>query len=254
MTPAQEFDSGSTVLKNFPAPVDIAASFVVTLVSNRRQLRTNRETLTEFTQSRGWALKATSMISKILSGREVRTAFLVVAAIVGSWVTLRIIAISVAYSPWTGLWAIAMLALLLYSTAGRWVSWLPGLLIFGVMNSLAGLVTQRVPTHPDAPVSIGVASLLVLFYTAGAIAFYYFDPAKLSSIDRCAVLVYLACIVIPAVFAPNDLSAVNPVLLWSMIVGAAAPAVALFVRRVYRPSIRRKRFRGRSGDVDRGTG
>ena len=107
------------------------------------------------------------------------------------------------------------------------VRWLPGLLVFGAINSFLGLITHHVPTNRGVEVSAGIASLLLAFYTIGCIVSYHYDATHLSAVDRLSFLTYLFCMVWPA-FAPNNLSAVTPIVTWSTGVGMAV-LVASFV-------------------------
>lgn len=134
---------------------------------------------------------------------------------------------SFSYSRWAGFVLLAVIAATLYATAPRWVRWVPGLLVFGVLNSLLGLITRHVPTNPSMAVSAGVASLLLAFYAIGCIISYHYDATHLSAADRLALLVYLVCMIWPA-FAPNNLATVTPVVAWSTSVGMAA-LIASFV-------------------------
>src|SRR5262245_25891168 len=68
-----------------------------------------------------------------------------VIAAISVLLTLRILGLMFAYSPTTAFLAGAILLFLLYSTARRWVEWLPSLLVFGVFNSLIGLITHHSP-------------------------------------------------------------------------------------------------------------
>ncbi len=125
-------------------------------------------------------------------------------------------------------------AILLYLTASRWVRWLPALLIFGVINSLFGLVTHHVPTNSRAPVSMGVAGLLLAFYTVGCLISNQYDAGHLSMLDRAALVVYLFCMVWPAFGAPNDLSKLTPILAWGASIGMAALVASFVAHRIRR--------------------
>ena len=98
------------------------------------------------------------------------------------------------------------IAIFLYLTASSWVRWLPALLIFSTINSFFGLVTHHAPTNSRAPVSMGVAGLLLTFYTVGYLISNRYDAHHLSILDRAALVVYLFCMVWPAFGSPNDLS------------------------------------------------
>jgi hypothetical protein len=150
---------------------------------------------------------------------------------------LWILGASFAFSRWAGFVLLAFIAAILYATALRWVRWLPGLLVFGVLNSLLGLITRHVPTNPSVAVSAGVAGLLLAFYTTGCIISYHYDATHLSALDRLALLMYLFCMIWPA-FAPNNLATVTPAVAWSTSIGMGvliASFVAHRVRRGKRP-------------------
>jgi uncharacterized membrane-anchored protein len=143
---------------------------------------------------------------------------------------LWILGASFSYSRWAGFVLIAVIAATLYATAPRWVRWLPGLLVFGVLNSLLGLITRHVPTNPSMAVSAGVAGLLLTFYAIGGIISYHYDAAHLSAVDRLAFLVYLFCMIWPA-FAPTNLSTVTPIVAWSTSIGMAVLIASFAVHR-----------------------
>ena len=134
--------------------------------------------------------------------------------------------------------AITPIAIFLFVTASRWVKWLPSLLFFGVMNSFMALITHRAPTNSDAVVSTGVASLQLVFYTVGCIVSNLYDSVHLDRVDRCSFLVYLTCIIWPAVASPNDLSVVTPPVTWSVCIGTTLLVAARATHQ-----IRHKRFR-----------
>ena len=140
---------------------------------------------------------------------------------------LWILGASFAFSRWAGFVLLAAITAILYATAPRWVRWLPGLLVFGVLNSLLGLITRHVPTNRGVPLSAGVAGLSLAFYAIGCIISYHYDATHLSAVDRLALLVYLFCMIWPA-FAPNNLATVTPVVAWSTSMGMAA-LIASFV-------------------------
>lgn len=165
--------------------------------------------------------------------RAIRFASKFLLVVLGVVVALRVVWASFAFSRWTGSLALAVTAIILYLTASRWVRWLPGLLIFGIVNSLIGLMTHHAPTNPQVAVSAGVAGLLVTFYTVGCIVSYHYDAAHLSVVDRLALLLYLFCMVWPA-FVVNNLASVTPVVAWSTTIGTAALTASFAVHRVRR--------------------
>lgn len=148
----------------------------------------------------------------------------------GAVAALWILGASFAFSRWAGFALLAFIAAILYATALRWVRWLPGLLVFGVLNSLLGLITRHVPTNPSVAVSAGVAGQLLAFYTIGCIISYNYDAAHLSAADRLALLVYLFCMIFPA-FAPNDLATLTPAVVWSTGIGMAVLIASFAVHR-----------------------
>lgn len=165
--------------------------------------------------------------------RAFRFASKFLLVMLGVVVALRLVWASFAFSRWTGFLVLAVTAIILYLTASRWVRWLPGLLIFGIINSLIGLITHHAPTNPQVAVSAGVAGLLVTFYSAGCIVSYHYDAAHLSVVDRLALLLYLFCMMWPA-FAANDLATVTPVVAWSTTIGTAALLISFAAHRVRR--------------------
>ncbi len=144
--------------------------------------------------------------------------FLVVA---GALAILLLFRVAFAFSGWAGFGLLSVLTIILYVTVDRWVRWLPGLLIFGVVNSLLGLITHQVPTNPHVVVSAGVAGLLLLFYAVGCVVTYHCDAAHLSGLDRCALLVYLYCMIWPTLVARKDLANVTSDIAWSVSIGVA---------------------------------
>jgi len=145
-----------------------------------------------------------------------------VAIISASLIAVRLIGMAFVFSRWTGFLAGAVILIVLLWTAPRWVNWLPGLLIFGVVNSVAGLLSHRVPTHPEAPVSSLVAVLLVIFYTGGCIVTSRYDAAHLSAFDRGALLTYSFCMIWPAFLVGKNLTHFSPIIGWSVGIGVTA--------------------------------
>jgi len=165
--------------------------------------------------------------------RTLRFAGKFLLAVFGIVAVLWLVGASFALSRWAGFVLLAVVAIVLYATAPRWVGWLPGLLVFGVINSLLGLVTHHVPTNPGVAVSAGVAGLLLAFYAIGCIVSYHYDPTHLSGLDRLAFLVYLFCMIWPA-FAANNLATVTPVVAWSTSIGMAALIASFAAHRARR--------------------
>ncbi len=151
-------------------------------------------------------------------------------AVLAVIIALRLIGAAFAFSRWTGFLVVIVIAIMLYSTARHWVQWLPGLLIFGVINSLIGLLTHHAPTNPQVKVSGWVAGLLAIFYAVGCIVSHYYDPAGLSIMDKLALLLYLPCMILPA-FATSNLATVTPLVAWSMSIGMAVLIASLAIHR-----------------------
>jgi hypothetical protein len=155
---------------------------------------------------------------------------LVLLAIV---VALRLVSLSFALSRWAGFLAVSIIGIVLYATAEHWVRGLPGLLAFGVFNSVLGVATHHAPTNPRVMVSEGVAGLSLAFYTVGCIVYWLYDDSSLSVVDRLAVLVYLFCMVWPA-FAVNNPVTLTRAVAWSTGVGMTAIVGAFAGRRARR--------------------
>jgi hypothetical protein len=153
--------------------------------------------------------------------RTLRFAGKFLLAVLGIVAALWLVGASFALSRWAGFALLAVVAVVLYTTVPRWVVWLPGLLVFGAINSLVALVTHHLPTNPGVAVSAGVAGLLLAFYAIGFMVSCNYDATHLSAGDRLALLVYLFCMIWPA-FATNNLSTVPPVVAWSTSIGMAA--------------------------------
>jgi hypothetical protein len=170
--------------------------------------------------------------------RTLRFASTFLLGVLGIVAALWLVGASFALSRWAGFVLLAVVAVALYSSVPRWLGWLPGILVFGVLNSLIGLVTHRAPTNPGAVVSTGVAGLLLGFYAIGCIVSYNYNATLLSATDRLALLVYLFCMIWPA-FGPNNLAAVTPVVAWSTSIGMAT-LLASFV--AHRPRAAKKRL------------
>jgi hypothetical protein len=158
--------------------------------------------------------------------------FLLVAT--GVIAALLLFRFSFAFSRWAGFTLVGILAIVLYTTAPRWVGWLRGLLVFGVFNSLLGLTIHHALNNPRVTVSAGVTSLLLAFYLVGWRASYYYDSAHLSAVDRCAWLVYFACMTFPACVDHKNLATVTPDIAWSVGIGVAAIGVSLTTHRMRR--------------------
>ncbi len=147
---------------------------------------------------------------------------------------LLILRASFGYATWAGFVALGAIVIALYMTAHRWVVWLPGLLIFGVLNSLISLITHHAPTNPHVVVSVGLAGILLTFYGVGCVLSYYYDPATLSILDRCAWLLYLACMILPAFSAEESHGAVTPTILAELAIGMVAIVISFAIHHIQR--------------------
>lgn len=159
----------------------------------------------------------------------------VLAVLAALVLALWILAITFAFSKWAGFVALGFVAIALYASAHHWVRWLPGLLIFGVLNSVIGLITHQVPTNPNGTISTGLAALALTFYALGFVVSYCYDAAHLSVLDRCAFLVYLAGMVLPAALTlHSNPGIVTPSIAWPTITGMAALSVSFSIHRLRR--------------------
>ncbi len=154
---------------------------------------------------------------------------LVIAAVV---TLFWLLGVSFRFSRWTGFLSLGGLAVGLYASAQRWVVWLPGLLIFGVLNSLLVLETHNSLVGSRITVSTGLSALLLAFYAVGCITTYYYDAERLSVFDRCALLVYLACMTWPIFSDGSNLGIVTPAIAWACGVGMAALIVSIAIHRI----------------------
>ena len=103
-----------------------------------------------------------------------------------------------AFSRWAGFLSLGIALIALYSTAHHWLPWLPGVLVFGVINSLLALITHHAPTNRAVSVSTTLAVFSLAFYALGCAV--SFRVEKVSVLDRCAWVVYLAAIFSPVLF------------------------------------------------------
>ncbi len=168
---------------------------------------------------------STTMTSALLfAGRVI----LILAA---SIAVLRIVEVSVRHSRWTGGLVLCIVALALYATAHHWIRWLPGLLVFGVINAVVSLGTHRPPVNSLVTVSTGLALLLSGFYAAGALASYYLGDARLSVFDRSAWLVYVSAMIVPAFTIPQS-GVVTEEIAWSIAIALSTIGVSFTIRRM----------------------
>jgi hypothetical protein len=166
--------------------------------------------------------------------RAIRFAGKFILVLAGFVTALWLVGNVVRISRLSAILVVVILAVVLYVTARHWIRWLPGLLIFGVLNSLVGLISHHAPTNPHVPVSSGVAGILLVFYLVGCVVSSQYNPAHLSVVDRCALLVYLFCMIWPAFVVPSGLGAFPPVLAWAAGVGVIALVIPLAIDHLYR--------------------
>src|SRR5215831_2842141 len=119
----------------------------------------------------------------------------VLIVLAGIITSLRLIGLAVKLSPWNGYVITAIIACVMYVTVPRWVTWLPGILVFGIMSSLGGLLTHRAPTNPGVEVSSSLPIAALLYQLVGYTAARQYGASKLSVLDRCAVVIYLICMI-----------------------------------------------------------
>ena len=162
--------------------------------------------------------------------RELRFAGRVLLCLLGFITLLWLLGRSFAYSHRAGYVFLAVIAGALCATAPRWVKWLPGLLIFGVLNSLFALTTGHAPTDHNVVVSRVVSGLLLVFYIVGWKIADHYNATPLSAFDRLAWLTYLICMIWPAFFKP-DLSTLTPVVAWPMGIGMGLVLTAFATHR-----------------------
>jgi hypothetical protein len=72
--------------------------------------------------------------------------------------------------------------------------------------------------------------MLTAFYSVGCVVSRYYDATRLSVVDRVALLVYLFCMIWPALVS-NDLAVVNPTVASSVSVGMATLIVSFAAHR-----------------------
>ena len=154
---------------------------------------------------------------------------LVVAGVVAGLLLFRI---SFAFSRWAGYTLVAVLTVALYATAPRWVRWLPGLLVLGIINSLVVLITHHAPNNPRVTVSREVAIVSLGYYAVGCAVTTQYDPSHLSAFDRFALLLYFACMVWPACLPHSQLADLTPTIAWPLGTGTAAIIVSFATRRM----------------------
>lgn len=152
----------------------------------------------------------------------------VVAALIAALLLVRV---AFELSTWAGLTVVGVYVVALYTTAIRWVAWLPGLLVFAVLNSAIALVTGHSPTNSQARVSTSLALLLLAFYTVGFLVSSWYDAMRLSALDRCAWLIYVACMIIPAFTPGSNLGNVTSAIAASAVAGIVVIVAAFGIHR-----------------------
>jgi hypothetical protein len=152
----------------------------------------------------------------------------VIAVVIAALVLVRV---AFGLSTWAGLTVVSVYVVALYTSADRWVAWLPGLLVFSVLNSVIALVTGHSPTNSQTSVSTSMALLLLAFYATGFIVSCRYDATRLSALDRCAWLTYVACMIIPAFTSGGSLGNVTSAIAASAMTGIVVIVAALAVHR-----------------------
>ncbi len=135
-----------------------------------------------------------------------------------------------AFSKWAGFSSLGVVLIALYATAHRWIPWLPGVLVFGVINSLLALITHHAPTNQTVSVSTALAALSLAFYALGCAV--SFRAEKVSVLDRCAWVVYLVAMFLPAAFVTSTSGTVTPAIAWPLFVGMTAIVISFVSHRI----------------------
>jgi hypothetical protein len=155
-----------------------------------------------------------------------KTLAIIAVAIAAFWVIGHLFA----FSRWAGFSSLGIVLIALYATAHRWVPLLPGLLVFGVINAVGALITHHAPTNQTVSISTALAVLLLAFYTLGCAV--SFRAEKVSVLDRCAWVVYLVAVFLPAAFVRNASGIVAPAIAWTLCVGMTAIAISFVSHRI----------------------
>jgi hypothetical protein len=151
---------------------------------------------------------------------------IIAVAIAAFWV----IGYLFAFSMWAGFSSLGIALIGLYATAHRWIPWLPGVLVFGFMNSLLALITHHAPTNQTVSVSTAMAVLTLAFYALGCAVSCRLG--KVSVLDRCAWVVYLAAMFSPMAFARSTSGTVTPAVAWPLLVGMTAIVISFVSHRI----------------------
>jgi hypothetical protein len=115
------------------------------------------------------------------------------------WLCLVLAGMAVAvspskYPPVVGWLLLAVAAIILVTTAQRWVKALPGLLGLATLNALFSIFSGHATNLPSVPISRSeslVATLLLVVSTALSPSF---TARELRVVDRLAFLIYASCI------------------------------------------------------------
>jgi len=156
-----------------------------------------------------------------------------ICCLLGAILGLLVIRTLLSYSPLAFWVVVSSVATILFWTAPKWVIWMPGIMVFGVANSLVGLVTRKVPTRSDSEVSTAVALLLCALYSVGCVVPLQYDARRISVLDRSALLVYIVCAIYPA-YCHTTLASVTPVVFSAVTIGIGAMSISLVAHRVRR--------------------
>lgn len=124
------------------------------------------------------------------------------------------------HSPALGWGFLGIAALVLVFTMDRWVKVFPGLLAYGVLNSILMLTNGHAVNHPEVLVSKLEAAVLIVFFGAAVALSSRFTKHKLKVPDRFALLAFIFCFFWQAV-APR-LMLVALAIGFSCLVGAWA--------------------------------
>lgn len=115
------------------------------------------------------------------------------------WLGLAFAGMAIAFStseypPVAGWVLLAIDAIILVSTAQRWVKALPGLLGLATLNALVSVVSGHATNLPSVPVPRSEAVVATLLLAASTALSPSFASRKLSVLDRLAFLICACCI------------------------------------------------------------
>jgi len=103
------------------------------------------------------------------------------------------------YPPVAGWVLLAIDAIILVSTAHRWVKALPGLLGLATLNALVSVFSGHATNLPSVPIPRFEATVATLLLGMSTALSPSFTSRKLSIVDRLAFLIYASCILWGAV-------------------------------------------------------